>query len=357
MNTFLELLHQAHLAHLIKTQLIFILPAVIIAFGVGLIGFPFFIDFLKSLRVQQFIREESPDSHQSKKGTPTGGGIFLIGLWVLVSLIMAGVMQFIKNAEHILPSPYFYTPLIISLGLMGLGMWDDLAKVLKKQNKGLGARAKLVVQAGIGVMFGLIMVFVLGDTDVHFSSHIVHLNAWQYILYATFAVTALSNAVNLTDGLDSLAGSTTALTFYAFSLLLLTLPHAEKFFPTLLLCLLILPCLIAFLVYNKFPARVFMGDSGSLALGGLIASVGLMTHQDGWLLLTAGIFTLEALSVVIQIVGFQLWQKRIFKMAPFHHHFELCGWHETQVVQAFVVFHGLLCMLALYLQRFNGVPS
>ena len=357
MNTLLDLLHHAHLVHLIKTQLIFILPAVIIAFGVGLIGFPFFIDFLKSLRVQQFIREEGPDSHQSKQGTPTGGGIFLIGLWVMVSLIMAGVMQFIKGAEHILPSPYFYTPLIISLGLMGLGMWDDLAKVLKKQNKGLGAKAKLVVQTGIGVIFGLIMVFVLKDTDVHFFNHIVHLQAWQYMLYATFAVTALSNAVNLTDGLDSLAGSTTALTFYAFALLLLTLASAEKFFPTLLLSVLILPCLIAFLVYNKFPARVFMGDSGSLALGGLIATIGLMTHQDAWLLLTAGIFTLEALSVVIQIAGFQLWKKRIFKMAPFHHHFELCGWHETQVVQAFVVFHGVLCMLALYFQRFIGVAS
>jgi phospho-N-acetylmuramoyl-pentapeptide-transferase len=355
MNTFIELIHQAHLVHLIKTQLIFILPAVLIAFGLGLIGFPFFIHFLKSLRVQQFIREEGPDSHQSKQGTPTGGGIFLITLWVLVSLIMAGVMQSVKQAEHILPSPYFYTPLVICLSLMGLGMWDDLAKVLKQHNKGLGARTKLVVQAGIGIILGLIMVFVVGDTHVHVFHHVLRLEAWQYVLYATFAVTALSNAVNLTDGLDSLAASTTALTFYAFALLLITQAQGQSYFPTLLLCVLILPCLIAFMVYNKFPARVFMGDSGSLALGGLIATVGLMTNQDAWLLLTAGIFTLEALSVLIQIVGFQLWKKRFFKMAPFHHHFELCGWHETHVVNAFVLFHGLLCMLALYLQRFNGV--
>jgi phospho-N-acetylmuramoyl-pentapeptide-transferase len=141
------------------------------------------------------------------------------------------------------------------------------------------------------------------------------------------------------------------LTFYTFVLLLLTQSHHAEYLPSVALCVLILPSLLSFLVYNQYPARIFMGDSGSMALGGLIAGIGLMTHQDAWLLLTAGIYAFEALSVLLQIMSFKLLKRRIFKMAPVHHHFELCGYHETVVVHGFVLTQGILCLLAFYLQR------
>jgi phospho-N-acetylmuramoyl-pentapeptide-transferase len=161
----------------------------------------------------------------------------------------------------------------------------------------------------------------------------------------------LSNAVNLTDGLDGLAGGSTYFTLVIFSLLLMTQQGHTETYPSLLLLLLALPCLLAFLPHNRYPARIFMGDSGSLALGGFIASIGLMTHQDGWLLLSAGLFTIEALSVALQVLSFKYLGKRIFKMAPLHHHFELCGWNEQTVVQVFLSVHLLLCLLAFALER------
>ncbi len=351
MKSVQDLFQHSDLFHLFQAQWLWWLLLALLALLVGLIGFPFFIQFLKSFRVEQYIREEGPEAHHIKQGTPTGAGIFLIALWVLMSLVWGILQSVLGNSTFQWGSPYFYLPIVVTLSLMGLGMWDDLAKVLKKHNKGLGARAKLVAQGFIGLAFGLVMVLVVGDTHVNVFGHMLTLEAWQYVLYAVFAVTAVSNAVNLTDGLDSLAGSTTALTFYTLALLLLTQSHHAEYLPTVALSVLMIPCLLSFLVYNQYPARIFMGDSGSMALGALIASLGLMTHQDAWLLLIAGIYALEALSVLVQILSFKILKRRIFKMAPVHHHFELCGYHETVVVHGFVLAHGILCLLAFYLQR------
>jgi phospho-N-acetylmuramoyl-pentapeptide-transferase len=338
------------LAHPILWLLAFALP-----FVVALVGYPIFIEYLKSLRVEQFIREDGPDSHHIKKGTPTGGGIFLLGVWLVFSLIFGILLQGVYYVP-VLTSAYFYTPVIVTLGLKGLGMWDDLAKVMKKQNKGLSGYAKLAIQACLGLFLGLIMIVVLNDTGVNVFGKTLYLPHWMYMLYTTFVTMAFSNAVNLTDGLDGLAGSTTALSIYMIALLIATMALTQAGGLTamvsgVLLCLVLIACLLAFLVYNRYPARVFMGDSGSLALGGFIAATGLMFHLDGWLLLIGGLYALEALSVILQVASFKLTRRRLFRMAPMHHHFELCGMHETQVVKMFLAFHGILCMVAFYLQR------
>lgn len=325
------------------------------ALFVGLFGFPPFIRFLKSLKVSQFIREDGPEAHHSKKGTPTGGGMFIIGIWALLANLLAYILNYFMHDDptYFATSPYFLTPLGVTLALMGLGMWDDLAKVLKKHNKGLGGYAKLGVQAAVGVALGAVMVQGLGDAQVNIFGNFIEIPAWLYLVYSAFAVMSLSNAVNLTDGLDGLAGSTTSITLLALILILLTSSTLapEVVQPLLLLTLSLLPLLLVFtLIFNRHPARVFMGDSGSLALGGFIAAVGLMAHQDAWLLLLAGIFALEALSVVLQVGSYKLRKKRLFKMAPIHHHFELCGLHETVVVRNFALFQALLCGLAVLLQ-------
>jgi phospho-N-acetylmuramoyl-pentapeptide-transferase len=192
-----ELFRHSDVFLMALSQVKVLLPLGIATFLIGLIGFFFFIRFLKSLGVEQFIREEGPQSHQIKQGTPTGGGILFISLWAVMSILCVYLLPLFPPlklyyghaplAPEGLPfygsSPYFYAPLGVSVLLMGLGMWDDLAKVLKKQNKGLGARAKLVVQAGIGLLFGLIMAFVLGDTTVNVFGHGVTLTTWQYLLY------------------------------------------------------------------------------------------------------------------------------------------------------------------------------
>jgi len=323
---------------------------------VSLFFFPWFIRYLKSLNVKQFIREDGPESHHVKKGTPTGGGMFIIGVWALSANLFAYLFNMVNHPDYsaLWRSPYFVLPMVVTLALMGLGMWDDLAKVMKKHNKGVGALPKLAYQALVGAILGVFMVMTLGDTHVNVFGNMITLPAWGYIAYASFSITALSNAVNLTDGLDGLAGSTTAITIATFILLLLTSTMGGMVvIPSLLLCGLLIPILLVFTgMFNKYPAKVFMGDSGSLALGGFIGAIGLLTHQDGWLLLTAGLFALEALSVVLQVASYKLTGTRLFRMAPIHHHFELTGLHESVVVDRFCIFHAILCTTAFCLQRF-----
>jgi phospho-N-acetylmuramoyl-pentapeptide-transferase len=338
------------LAHPILWAMAFIVP-----FSVTLVAYPLFIEYLKSLRVEQFIREDGPETHHIKKGTPTGGGMFLLANWLVFVLIFGFIMQSVYNVP-ILTSPYFYMPVFVTFGLKFLGMWDDLAKVMKKQNKGLTGYSKLAIQTVLGLSLGVMMILILKDTSVNVFGNTWVLPNWGYLLYSAFAVTAFSNAVNLTDGLDSLAGSTTALSFYIMALIIATAAITQfsglnALIAGVLLCIVVVACLLAFLVYNRYPARVFMGDSGSLALGGLMATLGLMFHMDAWLLLIGGLFALEALSVVLQVLSYKLTRRRLFRMAPMHHHFELCGMHETNVVKMFFAFHGVACMVAFYLSR------
>ncbi|MBY0403323.1 MAG: phospho-N-acetylmuramoyl-pentapeptide-transferase, partial [Cyanobacteria bacterium] len=234
-----------------------------------------------------------------------------------------------------------------------LGFYDDFLKIAKKQNKGLHGYGKLGVQALIGLGIGYIVPESAHQVSF-FNGEILDLGGF-YPLFAMLIVIATSNAVNLTDGLDGLAAGTVSCSLIGAMILLgfglLTTPIFSE--PTLLisLCLAasLLGATLGFLMFNRHPARIFMGDCGSLALGGALATLAILGHFEFWLLLIGGLYVVEALSVILQVLSFKTTGKRIFRMSPIHHHFELGGWHETKVVKYFIIFQFLLCLVAVFL--------
>lgn len=299
-----------------------------------------YIDFLKKRYMGQYIREDGPEAHQSKTGTPTAGGV----------LILAGFL-FGMLCLSVLKRPAFPTSqalwvLGLTLAFGALGFVDDYLKISKKKNKGVSGYTKLAVQVLSGLALGWWMmqngnptgsVSVFGLTSLQLG--------WFYPLFTAFVITGSSNAVNLTDGLDGLASGTTFMTFMTFSLLLFVSGQGDL----ALVSQMLAGAALGFLMFNRHPARVFMGDTGSLALGGALGALAITARAEFWLSLLAAIFIVEALSVILQVISFKTTGKRIFRMSPLHHHFELGGWHETKVVYAFVTFQFLCCVLAVFL--------
>lgn len=298
-----------------------VLVAAIVAAGFVLITGPFFIPELHKLKFGQSIREEGPKSHQKKSGTPTMGGIMII-LGITLGTLAAAPW-----------TPEVLLAVFIMLGHFVLGFLDDYIKVVKKRNLGLKARQKLAGQILIAVVTMYVATQVLGiDTDIWIPG--LDANVSLGVLYyplVLFVLVGTSNAVNLTDGLDGLAAGTVAIAASAFAVVSVLTGHGNLSY----FCVAMAAACLAFLRFNAHPAKVFMGDTGSLALGGALAAVGILTHTELLLVVIGFVFVCEALSVIIQVISFQTTGKRVFRMSPIHHHFELGGWSEWKVVTVF----------------------
>ena len=312
-----------------------VLLAAVIAAGFVLLTGPFFIPELHKLKFGQSIREEGPKSHQAKSGTPTMGGIMII-----IGITLGTVAAAPLNTEILLA-------LFIMLGHFVLGFLDDYIKVVKKRNLGLKAKQKMLGQIIIAVVTMIIGTRSLGiDTTVWVPiiNESINIGAGYYLLLL-FVLVGTSNAVNLTDGLDGLASGTVAIAASAYAVVCVNMGHSDL----VIFCVAIVAACVAFLRFNAHPAKVFMGDTGSLALGGALAAVGILTHTEVLLAIIGFVFVCEALSVIIQVISFKTTGKRVFRMSPIHHHFELGGWSEWKVVFVFWLAGLLASVVALNL--------
>ena len=299
-----------------------ILIAGAIAAGVVIMLAPICIPILHKLKFGQSIREEGPKSHQVKSGTPTMGGIFLIAAIVAATLIQAE-----WNAE-------IFLALFILLGHFILGFIDDYLKVVHKKNQGLLARYKLLGQILIAVVVTFVASELLIDFEFEIWIPILDEKIFAgnlYLPFMFFVLVGASNAVNLTDGLDGLASGCMAIAASCYAVICLLTGHDDL----AIFCAAIVGACVGFLKFNFHPAKIFMGDTGSLALGGAFAAVGILTRTEILLAVVGFVFVCEALSVILQVISFQTTGKRIFRMSPLHHHFELGGWSEVKVVFVF----------------------
>lgn len=304
-----------------------LLSALVIAFIITVIGVPLFIPYLVRLKFGQSIRDEGPKLHEKKSGTPTMGAIIY-----LIAICVSFLFMAIVNKEMTAGSWL----LLITLVLFGiLGFMDDYIKVVQKRNLGLTSKQKFIGQVVISLLFFVIYhVNHFAETlRVPFTDIEVSLS-WFFVIFILFWLVGFSNAVNLTDGLDGLVSGLSSIAFLAFGIIAVNQQQND----VALFCFAIVGGMIGFLIFNKNPAKIFMGDTGSLALGGAIAAVSILLKQE-WLLLLIGIvFVIETASVILQVAYFKLTGgKRIFRMTPIHHHFELGGWKEWRVVLTFWV--------------------
>jgi phospho-N-acetylmuramoyl-pentapeptide-transferase len=282
---------------------------------------PILIPVLHQLKYGQSIREEGPQRHLQKAGTPTMGGIMILLALTVTSLLMAG-----RDIT-------VWVALFVTLGHGGLGFLDDFIKVVMKRNLGLKARHKLVGQIIVSFLLAYIAVVHLHrgtDLWIPFLNAFIDVG-WFYYPLIFLVVIGATNAVNLTDGLDGLASGTMVAASLAYTIISLKFGHPEL----ALFSTAIAGACLGFLVFNIHPAKVFMGDTGSLALGGAFAALGVLTKTELLLIVVGGVFVMEALSVIIQVTSFKTTGKRIFLMSPLHHHFELLGWSEKRVVTTF----------------------
>lgn len=299
-----------------------------------ILGF-FAIPLLKKLKARQSIREEGPKSHRIKNGTPTMGGLFML---------LAAVLVVIFNK---MIDPAVLWLLFLTLGHGFLGFLDDFIKAEKKRNLGLTAKQKMLGQIILAVLFCWGVVDTL-HLPYSIAIPFTQIDISIGLLYYPFVVLVIvgaSNAVNLTDGLDGLASGCCVIAFSAYAVYC----YMTGFNDLGYFIIILAGTCIGFLFFNYHPAKIFMGDTGSLALGGAIAGISVMTRTELLLIFLGMIFVLEALSVIIQVASFQLTGKRVFKMSPLHHHFELSGWSEVHVVWAFWIFEGFAACLSLLL--------
>ncbi len=288
----------------------------------------FVINIFRERNIRQYVLKDAPKTHMVKQGTPTMGGISMIAA---ILLVMG--FQF-----HTL-TPQVISILVLLVGFGFIGSIDDLSKVLQKQNKGLTSRQKLLMQIGVASIFSGLMA--AGHHIETAAPMLRMLGPWVYYPFLAFIVVGASNAVNLTDGLDGLAAGNLIIAFLG----LFWFSFLASNYPFLMLLIAIMAALGGFLWFNINPARIFMGDTGSLAMGAVLAGTAICLHKELILIVLGGVFVLETLSVILQVSYFKLTKgKRIFKMSPLHHHFELSGWTENKVVLRFWMI-GILALL------------
>lgn len=310
-----------------------IITPVFIAFAISVVLCPILIPLLKRLKFGQEVRDDGPKTHLKKEGTPTMGGV------VILIAIAVTCLFYMKDYPEILPI------LFVTIGFGLIGFLDDFIKIVMKRSLGLRAWQKMLLQI---VVAGVFAYYVVNYTDLNneiiipFTGKIVTLSNWAYVLLLMFVVVGTVNGSNFTDGLDGLASSVTALIATFFTVV--AIGTGSGVAPVT--CAAV-GALLGFLVFNVYPAKVFMGDTGSLALGGFVAATAYMLKMPLFIVIVAFIYLAEVLSVIIQVVSFKTTGKRVFKMAPIHHHFELCGWPESKVVAIFDIITALLCVLGL----------
>lgn len=324
------------------------------ALTIGLALGPWMIRRLRKFQVGQVIRADGPASHGSKAGTPTMGGLMILMAAIVPTLLWADLTNF-----------YVWIAVLSTLAFGAIGFVDDYLKIVRHSHHGLLPRYKLIAQVAVGLAVGTALL-VLAHYNLYstrlifpFFKRLIPDLGWLYLPFAVLVLVFASNAVNLTDGLDGLAISAFAVSAVAFTALTYVTGHrvfAEylqlmRFSPLTgeltIFCGALVGASLAFLWYNSYPADVFMGDVGSLALGGALGTVAILIKQELLLPLVGGVFVIEALSVIIQVVSFKLTGQRVFKMAPLHHHFELVGWSEPKVIFRFLIISVIFAMFSL----------
>jgi len=322
------------------------ITALLICFVVG----PWLIRLLHDRQIGQTIRRDGPETHLVKEGTPTMGGVLVVLATVLPTLLWANLM-----------SPYIWIAVLVTMGYGAIGFVDDYRKVIRKDTKGLSPRKKLLYQFGLAALAAGFIYMDIGINDtvsIPFFKRLQPSLGFLYIPFIVFVIVGASNAVNLTDGLDGLAigpSIISATTYMLFAYLAgnvkianyLQIQYVPGVGELTIFCGALAGAGLGFLWYNAYPAQVFMGDTGSLALGGALGVVAVMVKQEIVLALVGGIFVIEALSVIFQVTSYKTRRKRIFRMAPLHHHFELKGWAEPKVIVRFWIISIILALLAV----------
>ncbi|MBP1950609.1 phospho-N-acetylmuramoyl-pentapeptide-transferase [Virgibacillus litoralis] len=319
-----------------------LMMTIAIAFLITVLLSPFFIPFLRRLKFGQSIRDEGPQSHIKKTGTPTMGGIMIVISVTATSIIM--VSKFSSGSIGY----ELWLLIFVLVGYGFLGFLDDFIKVAMKRNLGLTSKQKMLGQLVIALVFYFIIQYNGFATYIHIPGTAIQWElGWGYALLIIFMLVGASNAVNLTDGLDGLLAGTAAIAFGAFGILAwYGFPQSE----VTIFSLAVVGALLGFLVFNAHPAKVFMGDTGSLALGGSIAAIAILTKLEIILVIIGGVFVIETLSVIIQVISFKTTGKRVFKMSPLHHHYELLGWSEWRVVTTFWLVGLIFAALGIYIE-------
>lgn len=311
------------------------------------------IVWLRRLKFKEEIRTAGPETHKLKAGTPTMGGILILGA-ALISILLWG------NFSNL----YLVTLLIATLALGGLGFADDYIKTIKKRKDGVHPKGKLLIQFAVALAVSLVVYNFPSNASEAGTLYIPFINGaiidmgWLWVPFSMIVITGYSNAVNLTDGLDGLAAGTVVIVVFVLAIMAyltghiriteyLGIPYIPQAAELAVFLGALGGALLGFLWFNSNPASVFMGDTGSLALGGVIGIVGVMIKKEFFLVIVGGIFVIEALSVIIQVCSYKLRKKRVFKMAPIHHHFELSGWPEQKVVARFWIIGIILAILGL----------
>jgi len=312
-----------------------ILISVLVSFAISVLLGPVVIPFLRRLHIGQTERTEGPESHLKKNGTPTMGGIL-----ILISVVVTSLL-FVRDYPRIIPV------LFLTLGFGLVGFLDDYIKVVLRRSMGLRAWQKFSLQI---LVTGIFAFYLLHYTDVSLAMKVpffteVYLDfGWFNIPILFFVVIGTVNGTNFTDGLDGLASSVTVLVATFFTVVAIGTGSGIE--P---ITCAVVGALLGFLLFNVHPASVFMGDTGSLALGGFVAAAAIMMQMPLFIVIVGFIYVIEVVSVMMQVTYFKITGgKRIFKMAPIHHHFELCGWSETRVVAVFSIVTALLCLVALF---------
>jgi phospho-N-acetylmuramoyl-pentapeptide-transferase len=313
------------------------------ALAISLVLGPWMVRKLRGFQIGQVIRTDGPTTHKPKAGTPTMGGLLILTATLVPTLLWAR-----------LSNVYVWIAVLTTAAFGAVGFADDYLKIVRRSHHGLRPRYKLLCQLLIGSAFGATLI-VLAQQNLYNTQLVFpffkRLNpnlGWVYLPFAVFVLVAESNAVNLTDGLDGLAISVVAIAAAAFTALTyvvgnraladyLLLAHFPQMAELTIFCGSLVGASLGFLWYNSYPAEIFMGDVGSLALGAALGTVAILIKQELLLVIVGGVFVLEALSVVIQVASFKLTGKRVFRMAPLHHHFELSGWSEPKVISRFVI--------------------
>jgi len=311
-----------------------ILMSVFLSFAISVAAGPVVIPFLRRLKVGQTVRGEGPETHLKKNGTPTMGGIL-----ILLSVVITSVF-FVKDYPKIIPV------LFLTLGFGLIGFLDDYIKVVLKRSMGLRAWQKFLLQI---VVTGVFVFYIRQYTDISLVMKVPYMEGvyldfgWMNIPVLFFIVIGTVNGTNFTDGVDGLASSVTVLVATFFSVVAIGTGSGIE--PV---TCAVVGALLGFLLFNVYPASVFMGDTGSLALGGFVAAAAYMMQMPLFIVIVGFIYMVEVVSDILQVSYFKMsGGKRIFKMAPIHHHFELCGWSETRVVAVFSIVTALLCLAAL----------
>jgi len=329
--------------------------ASITAFAIGLLLGPWFIRKLREFQVGQIIRHEGPQSHRVKAGTPTMGGLLILTSALTPTLLWAD-----------LTNPYIWVAVLATAACGGVGFVDDYLKITRRSHHGLIPRYKMGGLIVVGLLVGVAVLVLSQQNPPLYNTRVIFPFFKElipdlgvlYVVFAMLVIIGSTNAVNFTDGLDGLAISTFSVAAAAFTALAYVTGHAVlssylllvRFPPAgelTIFCGALVGASLGFLWYNSYPAEIFMGDVGSLALGGALGTVAILIKQELLLPIVGGVFVLEALSVIIQIVHFKLTGKRFFKMAPLHHHFELLGWSEPKIITRFLIMAVIFALLSL----------